>query len=435
MRRVDEQPLDPEVAETLDAIDATLAGEPVDPRFAEIAELALLLTASRPQLDWSFAAALDGRVERRFASHPDAPSRRRRTRWALSAAWGGGIVAAAAVLVVAVVLVGGGGGSSASFQNGTATFSSGASTTTAASAPSHAATSAAFSSAGTAVSRAPSANHGTPQVPQLLAAQRPSAAKTASSATYGTAGTVAAGAPNATLTPPATGRKIIQSAQLSLTTPPARIDTVAQEVFNVVGAQSGFVQRSNVTAAGAGNSYAQFQLSVPSANLSQTMSQLSQLKFATVSSRTDATQDVNDQYVGDVRRLNDAKALRTALLKQLANAVTTSQIDSLNQQIHDADSAISSAQSTLNGLNHQIDYSQIQVTINGALIAPAKHHRNTGFTLGKAAHDSGRVLTVAAGVALIALAALVPLALLAALGWWVVTAVRRRRREQALDVA
>ena len=111
------------------------------------------------------------------------------------------------------------------------------------------------------------------------------------------------------------------------------------------------------------------------------------------------------------------------------------QIDSLNQQIHDADSAISSAQSTLNSLNHQIDYSQIQVTINGALIAPAKHHKNTGFTLGKAAHDSGRVLTVAAGVALIALAALVPIALLTALGWWVVTAVRRRRREQALDLA
>ena len=75
------------------------------------------------------------------------------------------------------------------------------------------------------------------------------------------------------------------------------------------------------------------------------------------------------------------------------------------------------------------------MTINGALIAPAKHHKNTGFTLGKAAHDSGRVLTVAAGVALITLAALVPVALLTALGWWIVTAVRRRRREQALDLA
>jgi ABC-type uncharacterized transport system permease subunit len=45
------------------------------------------------------------------------------------------------------------------------------------------------------------------------------------------------------------------------------------------------------------------------------------------------------------------------------------------------------------------------------------------------------VLTVAAGVALIALAALTPIALVAALIWWVGAALRRRRREQALDSA
>jgi hypothetical protein len=43
------------------------------------------------------------------------------------------------------------------------------------------------------------------------------------------------------------------------------------------------------------------------------------------------------------------------------------------------------------------------------------------------------VLTVAAGVALIVAATLVPLALIAALGWWIATLVRRRRREHALD--
>jgi hypothetical protein len=42
---------------------------------------------------------------------------------------------------------------------------------------------------------------------------------------------------------------------------------------------------------------------------------------------------------------------------------------------------------------------------------------------------------VAAGVALIALAALTPIALVAALFWWVGSAVRRRHREQALDAA
>ncbi len=417
----------PRSPQTLDAIDATLAGEPVDPRFAEIAELALLLTAERPQPAPAFAAstgstggaAVRPGSGRGAAAPPPDPvgagagvgrgNRRGRgcaRRRGRARRWRRGVF----VFVLIVV-----GERHACVDERVRVVRPGARVR-----PWR--------------RRACCRRPGSPRVvavrgvgPRLAGAERPRHAVVSLSSSAASS----AAAP----TPPSSGRKIIQSAQLSLTTPPARIDTVAQEVFNVVGSQGGFVQRSNVTAAGAGNAYAQFQLSVPSSNLSQTMAQLSQLKFATVSSRTDATQDVNDQYVGDVRRLADAKALRTALLKQLANAVTTSQIDSLNQQIHDADSAISAAQSTLNSLNHQIDYSQIQVTINGALIAPAQHHKNTGFTLGTAAHDSGRVLTVAAGVALIALAALVPIVLLTALGWWVVTAVRRRRREQALDLA
>ncbi len=51
MPRLDEYPFDPEVAAALDAIDATLAGDPVDPEHAELAELALLLVAERPEID------------------------------------------------------------------------------------------------------------------------------------------------------------------------------------------------------------------------------------------------------------------------------------------------------------------------------------------------------------------------------------------------
>jgi hypothetical protein len=185
---------------------------------------------------------------------------------------------------------------------------------------------------------------------------------------------------------------------------------------------------------GAGG-YAQFQLSIPSGSLAQAMALLSTLPYAHVSSRTDTSQDVNNQYVGDVSRLADARALRTALLKQLANAVTTAQVDSLTAQIHDAEASISSDEATLRGLNHQVDFSQVTVTVNsGAVPVPVTHTGGKGFTLAKAAHDAGRVLTVAAGVVLIGLAALVPFALLVALGWWVRSLVIRRRREHALDL-
>jgi hypothetical protein len=435
MRRVEDTPIDPEVAAALDAIDATLAGEAVDPAHAELAELALLLSAGRPQPDPAFAASLDEQVAWRFAADGPSAPRRRRTWWVLSPAWGAGVVAAAAAGVVAVVLATGGGGGHPlldgksgipqSLYNARSTSSSGAS---ASGASASGTSSSGASSASSAPYRAfvPAPKHGS--VAALSSVGRPAVKQPP---VLGSVVTSAAGAP----TPPSSGRKIVQSAQLSLNAPPPRIDAVAQEVFNVVGSQNGYVRHSTVTASGGANAYAQFSLSVPSGNLAQTMSQLSQLKYASVVSRTDTTQDVNNQYVGDVRRLNDAKALRTALLKRLAQAVTTEQIDSLNQQIHDADQAISADQATVNNLNHQVDFTQIVVTINGALIAPKRHHGATGFSLGKATHDAGRVLTVAAGVALITLAGLVPVALLAALGWWVTTAIRRRRREQALDVA
>jgi hypothetical protein len=224
----------------------------------------------------------------------------------------------------------------------------------------------------------------------------------------------------------------VQSAQLQLSAAPSRIDDVAQELYDVVGQANGIVNNSSVTQGGPGG-YANFQLSVPSASLGQTLTRLSELTYAHVESRTDSTQDITDQYGAATRALGDARALRTSLLKQLANAVTTEQVDSLNARIHDAEASIASDEATLNRLSHQVNYSQIQVNINaGSVPVPVAH--KSGFTLGKASHDAGKVLMVTAGGGLIALAALTPVALIAALVWWVVTALRRRRRDQALDL-
>jgi hypothetical protein len=237
------------------------------------------------------------------------------------------------------------------------------------------------------------------------------------------------------------GRRQIQSAQLSLATTATRIDTVAQEVFNVVGRQNGIVKSSDITqGAQAGGGYADFNLSIPTANLQDTLNQLSQLPYAHVVSRTDSTQDVNGRYLSDQRQLADARALRTSLLKQLAAATTTTQIDSLQAQIHDAEASISSDEATLRSLQGQISYSSLDVQINEGpiVLRPIANHPSSGgsgLTLGRAAHDAGKVLTVAAGVILIGLAALVPVGLLVALVAWIAYWIRRRRREHVLDVA
>jgi hypothetical protein len=395
MRRLDETPLDPEIAAALEAIDATMAGDPVDPAYAELAELALLLTAERPRPDATFSGALDERVERRFAPKQEAGGQKRRKprRWWLWTPATGLAVA----LVVAVVIVLG----DHSSINSASSFSSG--------------------------SRATAAVPVAPKIPATRH-RAPSSATSLSSA--------AAPPLNAErLQPPANGRKVIQSAQLTLNTNSNRVDDVAQEVFVVVGQVHGIVSSSEVTATGGPGGYAQFQLRIPSGSISQAMAALSSLRYARVASRTDTTQDVNDQYQADVRRLADDRAVRASLLQQLANATTQGQIDSLTARIHDIDAAISSDQATLNGLNNQINYSQVTVTINGGgTPVPVHPGAGGGFTLHEAVHDAGRVLTVATGVALIGLAALAPIALVCALAWWIAAAIRRRRREQALDV-
>ncbi len=115
MPQLDQDPIDPEIAATLDAIDATLAGEPVDGRYAEIAEIALLLASDKPQIPPSFAHSLDQKVERRFA--PLGLEKRRfrartpRTHRNWSRIWqGAGAIAAGLAMIVVIVVVAGGGG-------------------------------------------------------------------------------------------------------------------------------------------------------------------------------------------------------------------------------------------------------------------------------------------------------------------------------------
>jgi hypothetical protein len=396
--------MDPDVAAALDAIDSTLAGEPVDPKYAELAELALLLADERPPVDPVFAHALDERVDGRFggvARVGERPSRR--STW--SGWWAGGAAVTLAAAVVALFVfipsINRAGSSSAS-------------------------SSAAFGAAASS-----SSSHGPGRE---LSAPNPS--------TSGSAASGQASAPAATSSatqspqPQANGRKTIQSAQLNLSTSSSRVDDVAQEAFNVVGQENGIVNRSSVTQTGGADGNAFMQLSVPNSALAQTMNKLSQLTYAHVSSRTDNSQDVNHQYVRAKRRLADAQALRTSLLKQLANAITTEQVDSLKVQIRDAERSISSDESALSALNHRIAFSNISLTISAGTQPPVvPTHHSSGFTLRRAAHDAGRVLVVVAGVMLIALAVLLPVAALAALAWWVGGMVTHRRRERALDLA
>ncbi len=430
MRGPDSDPLSPEIATALMAVDATLAGEPVDPDYAELAELALILRRERPRTSDAFTARLDERVERRFAR--PAPAVRGTGLRRLFSGSLAGLVAATAAVALVVVIAGSGGRGSSSGESSSSATAVPAATAASSSASAGGGHAAAVSPdlKRAAVPKAASGAVGTGS--SGSSASSAGASSTSSAATSTSAG----GSPVPSPVIPS-GRQVVQSAQLQLSAAANRINDVAQQVFNVVGAEKGFVNSSNVTS-GAGNANANagayFQLSIPSANLGATLTDLSRLRGARVVSRTDQTNDITAQVGGAGERLAEARALRRSLLKQLADATTTAQVDSVQARLRDANASIASDLSTLRGLQRQVAYSRISVNIEPAgAPAPVVHH-SSGFGIGRAAHDAGRVLVIVAGVGLIVLAVLVPVGLVAAFVAWVGFAIRRRRREQSLDL-
>lgn len=400
MRRA--EPLEPEVAAALAAIDATLAGESVDPGHAELAELALILRAERPVAPVEVAGALDRRIAERLSPPRPAPSPVRPRRWhrwlAAPAA-----TAAAIALVVVVVNLGGQGSSSSSSSS----FSS-----------SSAASAASAAGAGSAPGPL-GQESGSATVPERTPAP---AAKSAAPT----------GTPPAPSTP--RSRQVVQSGQLTLSAAPGRIDAVAQQVFDVVDAEHGFVTSSHVTATGRPGAAAHFRLSVPEGNLQRTMSRLSRLRGADVVSRTDDTTDITGQVGGAGRQLAQLRAVRRSLLHQLAAATTSGEIAGLKTKLSAVNAAIGRQEATLSGLHRRVDYSTVTVTVRATRTTVAPPSHGGGFTLHRALHDAGHVLVVVAGVTLIALAVLFPIGLVAALILWATYLLRRHRRETALDL-
>ena len=233
MRRLDDDPIDPEIAAELDAIDATLAGEPVDPQHAELAELALLLAATRPRARAaSSPRSLDERVRTPVRARRRRPRPAGRRELAVS-----GLVRA-------------GGGTwppgwrrwrwrSSSLGSVAAASSSGASSTCAHRDPDL--RRAVFvGRRGRPLRRRVAGAPADPEAHAERASRRSSGARRSAPAAVRRRSRARRRLPN--------GRKIIQSAQLALTAPPSHIDAVAQEVFDVVGRENGIVNSSTVTA-------------------------------------------------------------------------------------------------------------------------------------------------------------------------------------------
>ncbi|MCW3040952.1 MAG: hypothetical protein JWM31_2857, partial [Solirubrobacterales bacterium] len=238
--------------------------------------------------------------------------------------------------------------------------------------------------------------------------------------------------PAGTLAPAA--RKVERTAQLALRTSAGRLQKVADGVVRETQAAGGVVQTSTVDAAGAGGT-ADFTLSVPTARTDAVLARLS--KLAHVSSLRQASTDITASFGSSAERLTDARAERRALLKALDAARTADGIARLKGRLRGNRNEIAALEAERDRLRARADTTSIALTLVARGPAATSPDGVGGggrgpWTPRDAARDALRVLEVAAGVLLVALAVLLPLGLVGLPAWFGARSARRRRREHAL---
>jgi Domain of unknown function (DUF4349) len=406
------EPLDPVVERDLALLDAALAGAP--DADAELAALVRDVRAEAPRPAAAFRSALDARVATGFppaptreatAGHAARPGRRLREvlrpRILVPAL---GVVAAA--LLALVVVTGPIGGTGEQGSPG---------------APAGPAAGAGSGSGGAGAPEGGSADSAASKAAPPVAADQAAPSAAPAPPALATPTTVAPAAP---------GRKVERTVSVDLGTAAGRFDDVTDAVVRTTQRAGGFVADSRIRRAGSRGT-ATFVLRIPSTRLDAAIADLSRL--AHVRSIEQGATDLTGATDGTAARLRDTQTRRRALVAALATA-SGARAARLRDRLADTRARERSLDRALRSLRARTAYATVDLTVTATRAQAAAPPRDDRFTPGDALRDAGRALEVAAGVAILALAVGLPLALLGGVGFATAGALRRRRREAALDV-
>jgi hypothetical protein len=405
-------PLPAEIEAELDALDAALRGEEIPPGMEGVGALVSDLRAERPEIAPEFGDALDAWAAAGFdrgargqglehaAVRPDPAGRARTFLRSLTFRKLAPALGAAATLVVIVVGVAqlepagdgddSGGGDSAGVA------------------------SQAESGRDAPADRAATPEEFQPQVEELD-------------------GGDAVVAPNSGIarsgkdSGPAAGqdvRRVERDAQLTLTAPPDEVQDVTNDAIGVVEGHDGIVLSSR-TRGTDDSASAILELVIPTRNLDAALDELSDL--ADVKSLSEGSLDITRPFINARDQLRGLRAERKSIVSQIRVADTEEELDRLRVRLDAIDRRLAATNAEFENIQRRARHSSVtlQITSEGS--------REGDWSLDDALADAGRVLTVAAGVALISAAVLLPLALIAALFYFVLSASRNRARERALD--
>jgi negative regulator of sigma E activity len=227
--------------------------------------------------------------------------------------------------------------------------------------------------------------------------------------------------------------KIAQDVNLALASAPEDFRDTADSVLDVVDDHGGFILRSSVSGGdpgveGARPGRASFDTRIPAGQLQPAIAALSDLGH--VVSRTDGTKDITSRFNDAKRRSATYAEARDRLLARLEDATTETEQDAIRAQLRIVEAQLADAQDDLGNAQQRVQLVPVSVTVASDESVSGSDGE---WGLGDALDDAGQVLTVAGGVLLIGVAAVLPLAILAILAWFVADRARQRARERTLD--
>ncbi len=223
-------------------------------------------------------------------------------------------------------------------------------------------------------------------------------------------------------------RAVERGAAITLGTKPGEVGKAAGKVLGTVHQYDGIVLGSSVRGGSEGEARASFTLLIPSAKLADALASFSEI--AEVRSRHETGNDITAPTVTTGERLRDSHARVESLLNQLAAAETEAEQQAVEAKLRAERRRQARLKSQLSALRRRANLSRVSLKIVSNE-APAAG--GGSWDAGSALRDAGHILSVAAGVLIVALAVLAPLALLVLLAWLAHRAWLRGRRERALS--
>jgi hypothetical protein len=224
-------------------------------------------------------------------------------------------------------------------------------------------------------------------------------------------------------------RDVERSAEMVLGADPDQVADDAAQVFDVVHAANGIVLSSSVTGGATGDAGARFDLLIPAAKLGDALAAFSAID--TVVSRHEATDDITAPTVRIGEQLRDSRATIDGLLVQLAGADSDEERAEVELELRSERRHAASLRSQATKLDRRANLSRVSLRIETGGVSTSGDSGG-GWSIGDALHDAGHILAIAAGITIVALAIVGPLALIVFLAWLANRARVRRGRERAL---